>query len=76
MRYALIRGGIITGSTSQPNETSSTPVDENSKEWKDYEKEKDDKKAKKEKHSDVSLHQVLDELEARFPGFIESARAR
>ena len=76
MRYPLIRGGVITGFTSKPNETSSTPIDEKSKEWKDYEKEQDEEKAEKEKYSDVSFNQILDELEARFPGFIASARGR
>ena len=76
MSYAIIKDGKIVGESSRPNETSSDTVDKNSKEWKDYDKEQDDKKAKRDKHSDISMDQVIDELEARFPGFAASARAR
>ena len=74
--YPIIRNGKITGTTSMPNETSSVPIDKDSKEWKDYEKEQADKRSKRLEYSGISMNKILDELEYRFPGFIDAVKNR
>ena len=76
MKYAHIVDGKIEGWTRWPNDTSASPIDEKSKEWKDFEKAQKDKEDKRGRHSHITLANLLDELEDRFPGFIQSVTDR
>lgn len=80
MRYAYYKGAEIIGTTADPNETSSTPVDENSQEWLDYlasrqpptEQERMDRQIL----NDPIFRAVVQEIESRIPGFIAAAKSR
>jgi hypothetical protein len=77
--YPILRQGQITGTTSKPNPTSSTPVDEAAQAWLDYlaVREAARLQAIRDRiNNDPVLKAIVLEIEELHPGFIQSVRDR